>query len=208
MKDIFVAQKIAEKTKDKISPKLGIFSNFCHNPKEISFQNQKKNELIVLFLRSHHLTNLPWAALAFVLLFLPFLGLAIASNLKLQFLNTPQAGAFIFIFTWFYFLLIFSYVFICFLHWFYNVFIVTSQRVVDIDYSDIVVHNIAVTDLSHVQDVNYTQSGFISTFFNVGNVFIQTAGDERNFEALNVPKPRRATHIIGDLIGKGESNIG
>ena len=79
---------------------------------------------------------------------------------------------------------------------------VTSERIVDIDYSDIVVHNIAVTSLSHVQDVNYTQSGFIPTFFNFGDLFVQTAGNERNFEALSIPKPREATHIIGDLIGK------
>jgi hypothetical protein len=72
---------------------------------------------------------------------------------------------------------------------------------IDIDYSDIVIHNIAVTSLTHAQDVNYTQSGFIPTFFNYGDLFIQTAGDERNFEAVSIPKPREATHIIGDLTG-------
>mgnify|MGYP001611990973 FL=1 len=80
---------------------------------------------------------------------------------------------------------------------------VTTERIVDIDYSDIVVHNIAVTSLTHVQDVNYTQSGFIPTFFNYGDLFVQTAGNEKNFEAMSIPKPREATHIIGDLTGKG-----
>jgi hypothetical protein len=122
-------------------------------------------------------------------------------SLEIDFLSTQAAIRFTMVFILFYYLLISSYVFLSFLHWFYNVFIITSERVVDIDYSDVVIHNIAVASLSHVQDVNYSQSGFIPTFFNYGNLFLQTAGEERNFEAFSVPKPREATHIIGDLTG-------
>ena len=62
----------------------------------------------------------------------------------------------------------------------------------------------AITKLTHIVDVSYTQSGFAKSLFNYGDVFVQTAGTEKNFEALSVPKPREATHIIGDLIGKGK----
>lgn len=79
---------------------------------------------------------------------------------------------------------------------------VTSQQVVDIDYSDVVIHHIAVTSLSQVQDTKYTQSGFIPTFFDYGDIFVQTAGTHPNFQEPSVPRPREATYLIGDIIGK------
>jgi len=200
MKDIFVATKHDPPAGGE--PHMSVFSSFCHHPKGVSFQTQKDEESIILFLRSHILTNLSWITISFVLIVLPVIILTFLSNFGLDFLSTPAANRFTAVFVLFYYLLVFSFVFVNFLHWFYNVFIVTSERVVDIDYSDVVVHNIAVTDLSHIEDVNYTQSGFIPTFFHYGNLFVQTAGNERNFEAFSVPKPREATHIIGDLTEK------
>lgn len=203
MKDIFVASEQNEKKKIT-TPHAGhmnILSSFCQAPKDVSFQTQKEKETILLFLRAHFLTNLSWVLISLILIVLPLIILTFLASLNLDFLSAPAASRFTIVFTILYYLLVFSYMFVCFLHWFYNVFIVTSERIVDIDYSDIVVHNIAVASLSHVQDVNYTQSGFISTFFNYGDIFVQTAGDERNFEALSAPKPREATHLIGDLTG-------
>lgn len=203
MADIFVApakekQKTKAKIKDLSMPPL---SSFYQNPIGVSFQTQKEKESIILFIRSHYITNLSWILITFILIVLPIIVLIFVSNFGIDFLSTQAATRFTVVFILFYYLLISSYVFISFLHWFYNVFIVTSERVVDIDYSDVVIHNIAVASLSHVQDVNYSQSGFIPTFFNYGNLFIQTAGEERNFEAFSVPRPREATHIIGDLTG-------
>lgn len=196
MKDIFVAPK-------QNGFHMNTLSSFCQNPTDVHFQTQKPHETIILFLRSHFITNISWIIFTVILICLPLTITLFLSLFKLGFLSSLIAARFTVIYVLFYYLMVFSYVFISFLHWFYNVFIVTSQRVVDIDYSDIVVHNIAITSLSHVQDVNYTQSGFIPTFFNYGNLFVQTAGDERNFEAFSIPKPREATHIIGDLTGKG-----
>jgi len=200
MTDVFVAPKKGRNFND-----VGFLSSFCKDPKGVHFQTQKTNEVIILFLRSHFVVNISWIIFSLLLLLLPILVLTLLSNFGLDFLSSPISNRFITMFTLFYYLMLFSYVFISFLHWFYNVFIVTSERIVDIDYSDIVIHNIAVTSLTHVQDVNYTQSGFIPTFFNYGDLFVQTAGNEKNFEAMSIPKPREATHIIGDLTGKGPS---
>jgi len=203
MADIFVAS-VNEKQKTKTATKdlcMSAYSTFSQSPKGVSFQTQKEHESIILFLRSHFIINLPWIIVTLILISIPMAIAAFVSNLEMNFLSTKQVSNFTTIFTLLYYLLVSSYVFISFLHWFYNVFIVTSERIVDIDYSDIVIHNIAVASLSHVQDVNYTQSGFIPTFFNYGDLFVQTAGDERNFEAFSIPKPREATHIIGDLTG-------
>lgn len=208
MNDIFVAPKHKKKNHSALSfednsKDMNIFSAFSQNPKGVTFQTQKDNEVIILFLRSHSITNISWIAVSLILIIVPIIILTFLPTFGIDFLSSAQTILFTTIYTLLYYLIVFSYIFISFLHWFYNVFIVTSRRVVDIDYSDIVVHNIAVTNLSHIQDVHYIQSGFIPTFFNYGDIFVQTAGNERNFEALSIPKPREATHIIGDLIGKG-----
>jgi len=208
MKDIFIAPKKQgpeEKAHSFLNDPhhMNFFSAFFQRPQGVSFQTQKPDERIILFLRSHFLTNLSWIIISIVLVILPLIASIFLSNMNFAFLSLEVTSRYTTIFAIFYYLMVSSYVFISFLHWFYNVFIVTSERVVDIDYSDIVVHNIAVTSLTHVQDVNYTQSGFIPTFFNYGDLFVQTAGNEKNFEALSIPRPREATHIIGDLTGKG-----
>lgn len=174
-------------------------SSFSQNPKGVSFQTQKEKESIILFLRSHFITNVSWIIFTVMLIALPLIITLLLPLFKIDFLSTPAAGRFTIVFILLYYLLILSYVFINFLHWFYNVFIVTSERIVDIDYSDIVVHNMAETKLSHIEDVKYTQSGFISTFFNYGDLFVQTAGTEENFEAISIPKPGAATDIITQL---------
>ena len=202
MTDVFVAPKHAAPNGPQ---NMSTLSSFCKNPKGISFQTQKPNEVIILFLRSHFVTNLSWIIFTVILLILPLIIIFLLPIFRINFLSSQIAVRFTVVYVLFYYLLVFSYVFISFLHWFYNVFIVSSERVVDIDYSDIVVHNIAVTNLNHIEDVNYTQSGFVSTLLNYGHLFVQTAGNERNFEAYSIPKPREATHIIGDLLGKGHS---
>jgi hypothetical protein len=194
MADIFIAPK-------QTGPHINIFSAFSQNPKGISFEGQKEKESVILFLRPHFIKNLSWIFITILLIILPIVIWSYMANLGLNFLSSPIVSRFTTIFILLYCLLIFTYVFTSFLHWFYNVFITTSQRIVEIDYSDIVIHNIVATDLTHVEKVNYAQTGFAQTLLNYGNLFIHTKGEERNFEALHVPKPKEAAHIFKDLAG-------
>lgn len=198
MTDIFVAPKNIKQSEKNV---MNAFSSFCQNPKGVSFQTQKQHESIILFLRSHFITNVSWIVVSLILIILPIIILTFVPTFRIDFLSSPTPGRFTAIYILFYYLIVFSYVFLSFLSWFYNVFIVTTERIIDIDYYDIVVHNMAATTLSHIEDVNYTQSGFIPTLFNYGNLFVQTAGTERNFEASSIPKPREATDIITELTG-------
>lgn len=185
---------------------IHMLSTFCENPLGISFVEQAPDEKILLFLRRHFITNFLWILIILVLLLVPVLFFIFKSELQLLgAIDLPWR--FILIFIIFYYLAVFAYAFINFLSWFYNVFIVTQKRIVDIDYSNIVIHNVAFTKLNHVQDVNYDQIGFIRSLFNYGDVFAQTAGNEPNFDAHSVPQPRRAAHIIADLIGKEAHKI-
>jgi hypothetical protein len=205
MADIFLAPaKVKQKVQNPPEEShVNILCSFCHKPKGLSFQTQKEDETIILFLRSAFLgKNLSWMIMSCILIILPPIIASILANANWGFFNSPEISRFIIVFLLFYYLFIFNYAFLNFLTWFYNVFIVTSERIIEINYSDVVVHDMAETKLSHIEDVRYTQSGFIPSFLNTGNVYIQTPGTEENFEIRRIPKPREITNIIEDLIKK------
>ena len=177
------------------------FASFCTHPSGISFENQEEDEEILLFLRSHLVTNLPWAIIVIFLIFIPPLLATVLSMINI--ISFPIPPQFTIIILLFYYLAVVMYAFVEFIGWFYDIGIVTQKRVIDLDYSDIIHHEIALTKLSLVQDINYKQTGLIRSFFNYGDVFIQTAGNEPNFDFLGAPQPGNVVHIIQDLIGKG-----
>lgn len=198
MKDIFVST-ISTKKEDHIHA----LSSFCQNPLGFSFQNQEKDEKILLFLRRHLITNISWLIPSLLLLILPLILSLFAPFLERFFLSPILLpGNYLTVLLIFYYLFVFNYMFISFISWFYNIGIVTQKRVIDIDYSDIVHRYISFTKLSLIEDVTYRQTGFIRSLFNFGDVFVQTAGTHSNFEFLSVPQPSYATHAIQELIGK------
>ncbi|MBF8249866.1 MAG: hypothetical protein HW400_467 [Candidatus Levybacteria bacterium] len=202
MADIFVAttQNVEKEVKRFHEPHMNVLSSFCQSPKGLSFQTQKEKETIVLFLRPHPLTNLSWILFSAFLLFLPLIITIFLPMFGINFLSSSIINHFTAIYVLFYYLILSSYVLISFLTWFYNIFIVTTDRIVDINYTDIVIHNVSETKLNHIEDVKFTQSGFIPTLFNYGNLNAQTAGEMVNFEARSIPRPKETADIITNLI--------
>ncbi|MBI2033023.1 MAG: hypothetical protein HYT10_00965 [Candidatus Levybacteria bacterium] len=178
-------------------------ASFCLNPVGVHFETQDADEEILLFLRPHFITNLPWIAAGTFFILVP---LVIAMYAQLFTQAAPIfsfiPSSYITIFIAFYYLVVLSYIFVSFITWFYNISLVTNKRIVDIDYSDVIYHNVAETKLNLVEDTDYTQTGFIRSLFNYGDVFVQTAGEKMHFDFLAVPQPARAVKIVGDLIGK------
>lgn len=180
---------------------ISLFSSFCEYPLGVSFKNQTPDEKIVLFLRRHFATNLSWMVLLIILLLLPLALNTFIDRSASPFTFLPPA--LITIFTLFYYLCVFSYGLVNFMNWFYNITFITTKRIVDIDFSDLVYHDVATTMLSVVEDVNYTKTGFIRSLFNYGDLFVRTASDKSNFEAYAVPQPEHASDIIVSHIGRG-----
>lgn len=181
-----------------------LFSAFYKNPKGIYFKNQEKDEEILLFVRKAIITNFKWVFVSIVLLLLPLLAFLFV-NFGGQIISFPIK--YILFFLAFYYLIIFSYIYVNFITWYFNIAFVTNIRVVDIDFSGLIYKNIAATKLNLIQDVSFIQAGAVRTFFNYGDVFVQTAGTYTNFEFEAAPQPENAVHIIEDLIGKPNGHL-
>ena len=187
--------KIATEIRPKNS--IGLFSHYCPNPAGVSFVNQENNEHIVLFLRKHFITNVPWILSTALLLILPIFVIAIFlyANFSL-FSISPNI---IFILLVFYLLIVLNMALVNFVVWFYHVGIVTQKRLLDLDVYNILNHHLAETNVTEIVDVSYSQQGFAQSFFNYGNIPIQTEAIKANFEFELAPKPATVSDIITDL---------
>ena len=178
---------------------VGIFHAYCEYPSGLTFQNQEPGETIILFVRRHFITNVPWLVITFLLSIAPFILLPFFQTLTILPFTIPDRLSLLLFF--FFFLIVFAYGFANFLNWFYNIGIVTDRNILDIDYSELVNVHISATRVTQIEDVSYQQGGFFKTFFDYGDVYIQTAATNPDFEFLRIPHPARAVDLIRQLIG-------
>jgi hypothetical protein len=184
---------------------MHMFTAFKEMPDRVCFQSQEDGEIILLFLRRNFVTNISWLFSSFVFGFLPFL-FYYAVQLSLAPVTSIPPN-YIFVLFIFYYLILGTIVFINFITWYFNIMLVTTARIIDINFADLVYKNIAETKISLVQDVSYTQVGVIRALFDYGDVLIQTAGALDNFDFKAVSKPERVVQIVEGLIGqRGKQN--
>lgn len=201
MPDIFNAkqQKVPlEKTKNNF------LAAFMVHPKGIHFETQQDNEEVFLLMRQHPITNLSWIMASLVLLCLPLLVGPIFFQINWSSLKLPTGYYLILPLLWY--LGTTGYVFANFLTWYFNVYIVTNERIVDIDWYGLLYKQLSSTQINKVQDVTYKQGGVLDTFFDFGTVLIQTAGTDPNFEFERVPKPNQVVEQINHII-ENQKNI-
>ncbi len=175
-------------------------SAFMIEPKHVRFETQEAEEKILLLMRRHPVTNLGWVVISLLMVVVPtiIVPLLIASGILPE--GIPPGYYVIAPLVWY--IGTFGYAFTNFLHWNFNVYIVTSRRVVDIDWLSLMYKQLSSTQLDKIQDVTYKQGGILDSFFDFGDVLIQTAGNEPNFEFDAIPRPeivvRQINHILSE----------
>lgn len=169
------------------------WSAFIPHPPKIKFDTQDKQEEIVLLLRAHPITNLPWIIMVAMM--------SGASFLILKFVNLNFIpGNFVLISFLSWYLLIFALAFSQFLRWFFGVFIITDERVIDIDFPNMLFRSIAQTKIDKIQNVSIKTGGYIRSLFDYGNVLIQSAEAVPQIIFEGVPNPERVTEVLDQLI--------
>jgi hypothetical protein len=176
---------------------LNLFSMFRMRPKGVTFVNQEEDEEIVLFIRRHFVTNFPWIFITALFLILPLV--TIFFFRLTAFVLFDISPMLLTIMLVFYYLVVFTYALMQFIVWFYHVGIVTQKRLLDLDVYNVLSHHLAETEIADIVDVSYSQRGFFQSFFNYGDVPIQTTAIKANFEFEDAPRPAVVSDIITDL---------
>lgn len=202
MPDIYVASDRVKEKKEKrpeteleslaLTESTNPLSSFAPSPVGVRFETQELEEKIILLLRRHWITNLPWFISAIILVFAP---LSLRYFPLLTFL--PARFQIMAIVLWY--LLVTAFVLEQFLTWFFNVYIITDERIVDIDFYNLLYKEVSDAKIDRIQDVTYKMGGVVRALFNFGDIFIQTAGTEPNFEFRAVPRPDRVVRALEEL---------
>lgn len=181
--EVMRQEKPSKNPLDAYAPKPGYF---C-------FSTQHQDEDVVLMLRQHPVTQIKWILIAIGLALIPliFSSMPLLDFLPPIYLTAALTG---------WYLLVAGFSLEAFLSWFYNVYIITDERVIDVDFHSLIYKNISAAKIDNIEDVTERTGGPLRTVFDYGTVIIQTAAAQVEFEFDNVPHPARVTKLLNELI--------
>lgn len=224
MPDIFVSDKNNNKEsaptitpiddKSNISIKLGekntgsnftkALSAFLFMPEDVRFETQTAGETILLLLRKHWITNIVWIITSILLLIAPlFLYPLIQYS---GFFPTATSQSYITLIVLVWYLAAFSYTLVEFLLWYFTVSIITDERIVDIDFYNILNKKYSETRIDRIEDVTMRTGGSMRSLFDYGDVIVQTAAEQVQFIFEAVPHPQKVVRLLNELMDKFEHN--
>jgi len=166
-------------------------------PEEVEFETQDPEEKILLLARRHLMTNLKWMLVGVLMLVAPFW---LNYFPILAFL--PSRFQLVSVVMWY--LLTIGFLLENFLSWYFNVYIVTDERIIDVDFYSLIYKRISAAKIDHIEDVTATTGGAARNLFDFGTVSIQTAGEKREFEFEDVPHPARIVKFLNLMIMEEE----
>lgn len=169
--------------------------------------NQRENEEVVLFLRRHW-----FAILIIVVSFIVLTGIPIL--LGWFFFDTIESwlahqviGPIFVVLSSIYFLSIWLVAFIEFTDYYLDTWIITNERIINIEQEGLFHRTASELDLAAVQDATAEIHGFLQTIFSFGNVFVQTAGEKGRFHFKNIDNPEHVKEVIAKLVEEDKKKI-
>lgn len=177
---------------------------YAVSPEGVRFETQEREEDILLFLRQHLIVLFPSLLLIIVLTLTPLILLPLLSRFLVLPITIPPR--YFVVGTAFWYVMTFGVGIMSFLRWYFNIYIVTNKRIVDIDFLHLLYKEFSEARLDKVQDLNFRSGGIFAAFFDYGDVYVETAGETPNIEFLTVPMPAKVVETISELLetaGKG-----
>jgi hypothetical protein len=163
----------------------------AHGGTIINFPGQEADERIYIFTRRHVAAFIPILATIFLMI---VLGMAI-----IFVLNNFLSFNFILLVGSAYLLFMLLFIIVEFFDFYFDLYIATDRRVVDIDQNKFFNRTVAELLYEDIQDVEARVNGFLPTIFDYGDVIIQTAGARPNFMFSQVGNPKEVAAIILDI---------
>jgi membrane protein YdbS with pleckstrin-like domain len=86
-----------------------------------------------------------------------------------------------------------------------DIWVITTKRIIDIDYLRLFDRNIAMLRFERVQDVTTHVQGIMGTLLKYGSVVVQTAGSDKEFVIDQIANPDRIRDAISAQVGSTRS---
>jgi len=163
-----------------------------------------KGEKIILLLRRHPFIILTkiifWAFVAI----LPPIFYLILGDILAKLFSNELFSPLVVLFTSIYYLYIWLFAFHSFVDYYLDVWLVTTDRIVNIEQKGLFARTISEQKIYRIQDVTSELKGFFSTILNYGTVYIQTAGEKERFIFKQIPAPYEVARKITRIVEKNK----
>ncbi len=168
--------------------------------RNVRFEGEEPEEETLFVLRAHPVTNIGWVVTTLLVLILP--GLVLVFLFFNKTISIPVSNVTIMLATLVWVLVILGVGFQQFVHWYFNIYILTDKRVVDIDFFGLFHRKVSQCTLGSIQDITYTKAGILHNFLDYGDLHLQTAAAQTHFDFISIPDPEGSQHLILDIISE------
>ncbi|OGH71361.1 MAG: hypothetical protein A2921_02190 [Candidatus Magasanikbacteria bacterium RIFCSPLOWO2_01_FULL_43_20b] len=160
---------------------------------------QKSYEKIEYFLRRHPLTFVPIFAVFVILMLVPVALYFLLNNLFPQLLTGELSYPVLVLFASVFYLSVYLFFYGQFIDFYLDLWIVTNDRIVDIEQHGLFSRSISELDLYNIQDVTVEISGFFHTMFKYGDLHVKTASDNSQVIFRDIPNPNEVRQALIEL---------
>jgi len=168
------------------------------NPERLP--RQKADENIRFFLRRHWFTVLRLVTTLILVALIPVVLFLLVYYFAPDTLSHPTHLPLLVIGASVYYLAIWLIFFQEFLDYYLDTWIVTNQRIINIEQLGLFSRVASELNMHTVQDVTSKVKGVLHTFFDYGDLVIQTAGAEVVFQFKNIPEPDKVKRAILEMV--------
>ncbi|MBU1102486.1 PH domain-containing protein [Patescibacteria group bacterium] len=153
-------------------------------------------EKIILVLRRHRLILFMGLFKVFFLALLPLAAfIALAAWLP-SFFAEQKLSLVFWYFSSLFWLLLFCWGVLVWLDWYLDLWILTDQRIIDIEQRNFFNREISECSLGKIQNITSKVRGPLATFLKYGNVEIKTANHETLLTFEQIPNPNQIQNIV------------
>lgn len=166
--------------------------------------HHKEGEKIILLLRRHYFIILTKIAFWAIVAILPPIFYLIFGEILAKLFSNEIFGPIVVLFTSIYYLYIWLFAFHSFVDYYLDVWIVTNERIINMEQKGLFARVVSEQKLFRIQDTTSELKGFFSTLLDYGTVYIQTAGEQQRFIFKQVPGPYNVARKIGEIVEKNK----
>jgi hypothetical protein len=171
---------------------------FTPRPEDFSFSTQDKGEEIFILMRSHWTSNLIWILrnifFGLIPIFITFI--LQLTNTEISFI-APKGMLLLLLM---YYSLIISNIFRLFFDWYFDPYIITSDRILHYRFTPFSNYKIREVDMQEITTIEERSGGLISNIFHYGDIGITGEGDVEELVIKRVSSPTKVRDIISDLV--------
>jgi hypothetical protein len=174
--------------------------------KKVNFPGQYADEKILLVKRRHWIVLLGFGLTMAVLCFVPFFVLYFLP-IVIDIPNTEIFQKLFWFATYLYYLCLTIMSFFTIIDYYLDIWIITTQRIVSVEQRGLFHRIVIEVRYSQIQDITSNVSGLIPTYFQFGDVRIQTAAEEERMVLKQITHPVDTRRIISDAYHKEMEDI-